>query len=470
MVEGPLEGMFFVQAPPGTVLMGSDIVDAARFDEAPSTEVSIEPFEIMTTEVTQGMWTELMDRDADPLPYLWTDLCGRGTDYPVYAVSWFDCREFIDRMNELDPDYVYRLPGEAEWQYACMAGSDTYFYWNDVAGDDRAADFCRYRGDEDRTSGAFTTGEGTLEVASLEPNHWGLYDMSGNVSEWCYDRYSPDYDYLPDDGSPFIYPCDDQWPDQMNTRRVHRGGSWLTDLDRCRSSSRGSQPSEQWAVCIGFRLVREPRTDESAAAGLFREGLELIDADSTAEGISRFGEALALDPLLLNAWILGGFHRHGIGETDQAISDLRRAIELDPTDVGAWQMLGVVLSDAGHDQQALKMLDRVVELDPCYPLVYFHRGIAHGMLWNVQEALDDLALAAVFDPGAPRTYYARACILFLDGCLEEAVEDLGMVLERDPDHADAFMLRSQAYRELGELERAEADSLRAAALGVTGFW
>ncbi len=75
----------------------------------------------MSTEVTQGMWEELMNCDSSSISLLWTDLCGRGSNYPVYAVSWFDCMEFIDELNELDSGHIYRVPGEAEWERACRA-------------------------------------------------------------------------------------------------------------------------------------------------------------------------------------------------------------------------------------------------------------------------------------------------------------------------------------------------------------
>jgi len=156
--EGPLSGMIFISIPAGEFLIGSDIHDPDHFDEIPQTTVRIDPFEIMSTEVTQGMWKELMGSDSNTIiPLLWTDLCGRGSDYPVYAVSWFDCREFIDKLNTLDTSYIYRLPGEAEWEYACRAGTETDFFWKD---EDQADLCCRFRDGFTRSQflGAFRHG------------------------------------------------------------------------------------------------------------------------------------------------------------------------------------------------------------------------------------------------------------------------------------------------------------------------
>ncbi len=466
--EGPLEGMQFVSIPEGDLLIGSNSAENECFDQIPQRRVHIDSFEIMSTEVTQGMWKELMGSNECITPFLWIGICGKDSDYPVYAISWFDCRDFIDRLNRLDSSYVYRLPGEAEWEYACRSGSDTDFFWGDSYRDSLASRYCRYRVNELNQIWIEinSVGSGAREVASLEPNSWGLFDMAGNVSEWCRDRYSPDYDYLPPDGSPFHYPCDDQWPQQMNTRRVHRGGSWLTSLSICRSGSRSSQAPELWATCIGFRLVRVPRTSRNCALMLFHAGVDSIDTGSDREGIELFSRALKMDPTLIDALLYRGFFRHGIGETEQALSDFETALELDPENAGSYQIMGVVLSDAEYDQKALKAYNTVVELDPDYPGIYFHRGLSHVFLWNLDEAISDLSRAIVYNPGSPSAYYARGSAYCLNEQYDRAIEDMSSTIEINPEYSEAYMLRSQMYRELGNLEQAESDSIRATALGI----
>jgi formylglycine-generating enzyme required for sulfatase activity/Tfp pilus assembly protein PilF len=462
--DGPLEGMQFVSIPAGEFLIGSDIHDTEYFDEIPQIVVQIDSFEIMSTEVTQGMWEELMGSDSSSIALLWTDLCGRGSDYPVYAVSWFDCIEFINRLNRLDSTYIYRLPGEAEWEYACRAGSDTDFFWGDS---DQAIRYCHCRVNKLDQTDAPSHIYGTREAASFETNSLGLFDMAGNVSEWCQDRYSPDYDYLPSDGTPFLYPCDDQWPYQMNTRRVHRGGSWLTILKECRSGNRNSQPPEIWATSIGFRLVRVPGNNRNYALMLFHAGVDSIDADATMDGLELFTRALELDPTMVNALLYRGFFRQGIGETEQALSDFDEAIELDPMNAGTYEMMGVVLSDAEYYIQALKVFNRVVELDPDYPSIYYQRGFAQFFLWNLDEAISDFSRAIEYNPGSPSAYYARGAAYFLNEQFDRALGDMAATIERNPNDGDAYMMRSQIYRQMGNLEQAESDSTRAAALGVT---
>ncbi len=461
--EGPLEGMHFVSIPAGDFLIGSDTSCSERFNEFPQRVVQIDSFEIMSTEVTQGMWKELMGSDESSIPFLWTGLCGKGSNYPVYAVSWFDCRRFIDRLNGLDSGYIYRLPGEAEWEYACRSGSDTDFFWGDSDHDSLASSYCRCRVDHIR---AETPGSGTREVASFESNSWGLFDMAGNVSEWCFDRYSSDYNYLPPDGSPFLYPCDDQWPHAMNFRRVHRGGSWLTSLNGCRSGIRSSLSPDLWATCVGFRVVRVPRTSRNYAVLLFHAGVDSIDADSEMEAIELFGRALKLDPTMIDALLYRGLFRHGNGQTEQALSDFYEALELDPDNAGSYQMMGVVFADAGKDQQSLKVFNRVVELDPNYPGIYFQRGLAHVFLWNLDEAISDLNRAIVHNPGSPTAYYARGSAYAIDEQYDLAIEDMSSAIERNPQYGDAYMARSQIYHELGHMEQAWSDSVRATQLGI----
>ncbi len=462
--EGPLNGMHFVSIPAGDFLIGSDIESDEYFDEIPQRTVQIKPFEIMTTEVTQGMWEELMGSDSDTTSILWTGLCGRGSDYPVYAVSWFDCTEFIERLNTLDSSYIYRLPGEAEWEYACRAGSEAEYFWGD--NEDQAGIYCRYRAGESDPAESAPQAYGTRSTASLEANSWGLYDMAGNVSEWCQDRYSPDYDYLPADATPFVYPCDDQWPYQMNTRRVHRGGSWLTSLKECRSGNRSSQPPEIWATSIGFRLVRVPRTTENTALMLFHEGLYCIDTDADRDALELFTCALELDPSMLDALLYRAFFRYGLGETEESIADFYRAIELYPHNAGVFQMFGVVLVDAEYERHALKVLNRVVELDPDYPGIYYQRGFANLFLWNLDEAISDFTRAIEYNPGSPAPFFARGTAYFVDEQFYRALGDMEAAIDRNPADGDTYIMRSQIHIQMGNLEEARSDSIRAAELGA----
>lgn len=234
---GMLDGMEFVSIPSGSFQMGApEGEDGSNGDERPVHTVTFAySFQIMTTEVTQGMWEELMGSNP-------ASDNGVGSDHPVYNVSWQDCQEFIAEMNELDPDFSYRLPTEAEWEYCCRAGTHTRYYW----GDDLQQRLIQYNAWYEHTAG----GE-TCPVAHKNPNSWGLFDMSGNVNEWCQDWSHFNYDGAPSDGS--------AWETPATSDRVFRGGSWNTVSVGCRSAFREPGNPDSGSSTIGFRLVRTER-------------------------------------------------------------------------------------------------------------------------------------------------------------------------------------------------------------------
>ena len=225
-------GMEFVAVPQGSFQMGAPSGEqGTEPDERPVHTVTFNyEFEIMTTEVTQRMWLEVMGSNPSHFS---------GLDKPVEMVSWNDCQDFVDVMNNLDPSHAYHLPSEAEWEYCCRAGTITRFYWG--------ADW----GDSTINGNAWwsvNSGGMTHEVANKLPNSWGIYDMSGNVWEWCEDWYHSNYNEAPSNGSAWLIPQD--------SCRVNRGGSWYTDAQYCRSSCRNyCNPSRSY-YGIGFRLVR----------------------------------------------------------------------------------------------------------------------------------------------------------------------------------------------------------------------
>lgn len=245
--EGPLEGMQFVSVPAGSFQMGSPVSESGRVDwmeKETQHMVTLREFEIMTTEVTQGMWEEVMGETIHDLRSRAdydSGLAGVGGDYPMYYVSWEDCQEFIDRINTIDSNYFYRLPTEAEWEYAVRAGTTTRFYWGDDPSGNEIESYAWVQMNSDGT---------THPVASKSPNDWGLYDTIGNVGEWCEDVYAPYEDDHPLDGTAFT--------GGYSYFRVIRGGSWdhyATEID-CRSASRIDGNLDWRADIVGFRLVR----------------------------------------------------------------------------------------------------------------------------------------------------------------------------------------------------------------------
>ena len=229
------EGMEFVTIPEGNFEMGAPEGEpGSSHNERPVHTVTFDyTFEMMTTEVTQGMWYEVMGEYP-------SSGYGVGDDYPVYYVSWNDCQEFIDAMNLLDPSHTYRLPSESEWEYCCRAGTTTRFYWGEDPDETEIDAYAWFSGNAGSTA---------HPVAQKLPNDWGLYDMSGNVWEWCQDWYHSNYNGAPDDGS--------AWEDPVGSDRVSRGGSWSCYASGCRSAYRIAFSPGNSFFNLGFRLSRD---------------------------------------------------------------------------------------------------------------------------------------------------------------------------------------------------------------------
>lgn len=226
------EGIIFVKIPAGEFLMGSP--DSEPFhaqDESPvSRAVIAKPFWISKYEVTQGEWTTIMESNPSKYP--------TGEDHPVENVSWDDCQRFLQKLNSISP-HTFRLPTETEWEYACRAGSNTvYALGNEVPDLERCG---WYEGN---------SGNGHHPVGEKEPNYWGLYDMHGNVYEWCQDYYRENYSNHPGNASAWEQPNE-------NANRVRRGGSFQQPAKNCRAAFRGTGRPENRREDVGLRLVME---------------------------------------------------------------------------------------------------------------------------------------------------------------------------------------------------------------------
>jgi sulfatase modifying factor 1 len=241
-------GMEFVLIPAGTFIMGSPPDEPHRDKDEVQHKVTIsEPFYLQTTEVTLGQWRALMGRK----------LFGRrrGTDnMPVVRVSWHDCMDFTRKLNALS-QWTYRLPTEAEWEYACRAGGSTTYSWGKAIHCDTAM----YGNNSFESGGClnYVRSKGLAidqpaPVKSYTPNVWDLYDMHGNVWEWCRDWYG---NYAT---NAKINPLG---PDS-GTMRVRRGGSWFKYGYLCRSANRNyGHPGSRY-LTTGFRLVAQNLADQ----------------------------------------------------------------------------------------------------------------------------------------------------------------------------------------------------------------
>lgn len=232
-----------VMIPGGTFQMGSPAGQGAD-DERPQHKVSVKPFLMGRYPVTQAQWRGVAalpkiarDLDADPSKF-------KGNNRPVERVTWDDVTEFCQRLSE-HTNRAYRLPSEAEWEYACRAGTTTAFHFGETLTSDLANYNANY------TYGSGPKGysrEETTNIGSFPANAFGLHDMHGNVSEWCQDHWYDNYVGAPVDGSAWLSSDED-------AKRLLRGGAWGTFPDYCRSALRYRLARDDRNLVVGFRVV-----------------------------------------------------------------------------------------------------------------------------------------------------------------------------------------------------------------------
>ncbi len=248
-------GMTFALIPAGTFIMGSPVQEAFRDASEIQHSVTISrPFYLQTTEVTVDQWRAVMGRR------FFARKRGDG-DMPVVKVSWRDCQKFIHKLMQMTGER-YALPTEAQWEYAARAGSTTAYFWGHQIDCTRAM----YANNPPKNDACVAANRAKgLEpgcrapVKQYPPNAWGLYDMHGNVWEWCLDtfgRYSG------------VSQIDPRKTDS-GQHRVRRSGSWFSPGYACRSANRAHAHPMSRLQNTGFRLVmvlREPPSQSDPSA------------------------------------------------------------------------------------------------------------------------------------------------------------------------------------------------------------
>jgi formylglycine-generating enzyme required for sulfatase activity len=231
----------------GSFKMGSPETEAEHSDdEGPQHDVTVETFFLGRYPITQEQWQIV----AETIPQVNLDLNPKpshfeGNRRPVERVSWYEAQEYCARLSARTKR-PYRLPTEAEWEFACRAGTATPFYF----GKTLSIELANYDGNY--TYGDGVTGEYREETTPVDrfkiANAWGLYDMHGNVWEWCQDHWHENYIDTPPDGSNWL-------TDNPKAPRVNRGGSWNYDPRDCRSAYRDrDDPGDRFSD-LGFRVA-----------------------------------------------------------------------------------------------------------------------------------------------------------------------------------------------------------------------
>jgi formylglycine-generating enzyme required for sulfatase activity len=236
------QGLRFLRIPGGSYFLGSPMNEAGRYANEPTpSRVTVKPFYLAATEATNAQYARFLAATGHPAPLYWQDKNLNSPNQPVVGVSWPDAQAFC-RWLTRETGVVHRLPTEAEWEAAARGGLTGEPYpWGRELPDAGG----RYRANYDPNDFADDGFALTAPVASFPPNGYGLYDMAGNVSEWCADQNTP-----PGGGSPFAAP----------DYRVRKGGSWRSRARDLRCAARKFSPPDTADGFIGFRVLREMKS------------------------------------------------------------------------------------------------------------------------------------------------------------------------------------------------------------------
>jgi len=229
-------GMTFVPIENGTFIMGSQVKEKNRFNNEDQHKVTISKyFYLQTTEVTQAQWTRVLGKDSNHI-----NDCG--SDCPVVNVTWNDAIKFIRKLNRIEKTNRYRLPTEAEWEYACRASTNTPYYFGNCIMSIQA----NFDASGTNSNCPTSSNRGrVIQVGSLKKNRWGLYDMHGNVWEWCNDWYGP---YQKSNINNPKGPTSGRF-------RILRGGAWNSKDSSLRSAIRFKMRPDAGTNSTGFRIA-----------------------------------------------------------------------------------------------------------------------------------------------------------------------------------------------------------------------
>ena len=242
---GDWQTLSLVSVPQGKFVMGGAVTEKGSSDrERPLHLVDVSDFFIGEYPVTQTQWRKVAQMPQIKRKLKREPSHFKGNNRPVESVSWLEAQEFCDRLSAYTGKQ-YRLPSEAEWEYACRGNSTAPFAYGETLTSE-LADYASTYAYAEETGKAYR--QGTTEVGSFMPNAFGLYDLHGNVREWCADPWHENYHRAPSNSKDWQKEGDLAW-------RTLRGGSWANKPSHCRSAHRSGYPEDLLNRAIGFRVA-----------------------------------------------------------------------------------------------------------------------------------------------------------------------------------------------------------------------
>ena len=466
----------------GTLNMGSPQDEAGRDkDEGPVHRVTIPAFELARTPVTRAQFAVFVRESGyvaggncstvyrkewlEETKRWWQDPGFPQDDsHPVVCVTWLDAQAYVDWLRR-KTGRAWRLPSEAEWEYAARAGTTTTRFWG---GDFDAA--CAFANVRDRSGQeVLSTSLGavsakcddsyayTSPVGRFRPNAFGLYDMLGNVWQAVQDCWHPSYEGAPVDGSAWISgECD---------HRVSRGGAWNSGARNVRSATRAHVSPEERAASAGFRVARsiaqggEVAGNSRAWPWCTREDRQAISPDSQVSGCTTvIGSGTESQANLAVAFTNRCSAYREKGDFDRAIPDCDEALRLKPDSAWALNNRGGAYQGKGDNDRAIEDYTQAIRLLPGYAGAFINRGVAWHAKKEYDRAIADFNEAIRLKPddayALDRRCWTRAAA---NKELEAALADCNESLRLSPGNPAIFDNRGFVYLRLARYDSAIAD-------------
>jgi formylglycine-generating enzyme required for sulfatase activity/Flp pilus assembly protein TadD len=372
--------MAFCWCPPGKFKMGLPQDENPVLRNAIQVDVTLtHGFWMGKYEVTQEQYRFVTGEDPSRIT---------GESLPVENVSWYEATAFCQKLTKMEREagrlpqrWEYHLPTEAQWEYACRAGTTTlYSFGNDAA---QLGDYAWYFDNADKR---------TRPVGQKKSNGWGLFDMHGNVGEWCRDAFQK---MLPGGNDPEV-----KWKRGL-IYRVDRGGGVTSYFKLCQSGRRGLNFPRSRFGTIGFRVALVPADDFEA---FWTRGRTWLQKGENERAIADFSRAIELRPEAAQVYRLRGGARFAVKQYKEALADYDRALAFVPDQVGTHYMRARSLAATGDHDNALMAFDKAARLSPQNEWIYFYRGQTWRAKGHAALALIDFNKAVEVDPENASTH------------------------------------------------------------------